>query len=438
LGGEQKRVVVGALLGSVALAALAYWRALALPLISDDYLQIFLARSYGPPEAWRDLFADPLYRCRATSLWLSFALDRFFGVQAFALNLAGLALHILNSIVVLAFGAWRRIGWRLAAAGSLFFAVYEGHQEAVIWYAALPELLVFFFGCLSVLAWALWVQGGLSRPWLPVIALLCFALALLSKESAVVVPALMAVIARVERIRFRHWLALAPFAALSVCYTLVNFATRDQNPHYSDGTFSLMAPFPLTLAHSVLRMLWFWGILALLVLLWRHREAVWMALAVCVWMALTLLPYSFLTYMTRVPSRHTYWASAGLAVLVGAAFLRVAARPRIAVAVGLVLIAHNTGYLWTRKQRQFLERAEPTQALLRHVETNKGPVLVECFPYHRDIALLALEMTGMRTRPAIFFESAAAPPEASRFCFGAPLKPPMRLSDSEPASRPTP
>lgn len=434
----DRRIAVPALLGSSALAVLAYWRALALPLISDDYLQIFLARRYGPLEAWPDLLADPLYRCRATSLWLSFVLDRLFGVQALALHLAGLALHILNCIVVLAFGAWRRIGWPLAAAAALFFAVYEGHQEAVIWYAALPELLVFLFGCLSVVIWALWVQGGSGRPWPALLSLLCFVLALLSKESAVVVPALMAGILVIEKARLRYWVALAPFVALSVFYTLLNFATREQNLHHSDGTFSLTAPFPWTLAHSALRMLWFWGLLALLTLLWRNRQAVWTAGAAAVWMALTLLPYSFLTYMTRVPSRHTYWASAGLAALVGAAFLRMAARPRITVALTLALIAHNTGYLWTRKQRQFLERAEPTQALLRHAAARDGPVLIECFPYAPDIALLALELSGIRPRHAIFFESAAAPPEASRFCLGSPLKPAVRLSDSEPASGPIP
>ena len=27
-----------------------------------------------------------------------------------------------------------------------FFAVHEGHQEAIVWYSAISELLVFFFG----------------------------------------------------------------------------------------------------------------------------------------------------------------------------------------------------------------------------------------------------------------------------------------------------
>ena len=36
-----------------------------------------------------------------------------------------------------------------------------------------------------------------------------------------------------------------------------------------------------------------------------------------VWMGLALVPYSFLTYSTQIPSRQTYLASAGLALLAG-------------------------------------------------------------------------------------------------------------------------
>jgi hypothetical protein len=39
-----------------------------------------------------------------------------------------------------------------------FFAVAEGHQEAVIWYAALSQLLVFTFVIASFILWVLWIQ----------------------------------------------------------------------------------------------------------------------------------------------------------------------------------------------------------------------------------------------------------------------------------------
>ena len=64
---ERRRL----LLILAALGLLAYLPALALPLLSDDYTQIWLGRRYGPVSGWRDLALDALYRCRATSILLT-------------------------------------------------------------------------------------------------------------------------------------------------------------------------------------------------------------------------------------------------------------------------------------------------------------------------------------------------------------------------------
>src|SRR6478672_6181535 len=69
-----------------ALAVLAYARSLALPLISDDYLQIALGRQYGPVTGWKAVAADALYRCRETSLILTWWTERLFGVNTTAFN----------------------------------------------------------------------------------------------------------------------------------------------------------------------------------------------------------------------------------------------------------------------------------------------------------------------------------------------------------------
>jgi hypothetical protein len=69
--------------------------------------------------------------------------------------------------------------------------------------------------------------------------------------------------------------------------------------------------------------------------------------------------------MSFVPSRHTYFASAGLGLVIGAAFLALSDRgvkhARIASALAAILIAHHTAYIWTKKHGQFLERAAPTE-----------------------------------------------------------------------------
>src|SRR6266511_3272483 len=144
------RIGVCSAMVMAGLAFLAYLRALGLPFISDDYVQIHFAREYGPVSGWAALSLDPLYRCRATSLLLTHWTECLFGLNPLAFRLSSLLLHIANCWLVLALGFWKPIGWRLAWFASAFFAINEGHQEAVIWYAALPELLVFFFALLCL------------------------------------------------------------------------------------------------------------------------------------------------------------------------------------------------------------------------------------------------------------------------------------------------
>jgi hypothetical protein len=386
------------------LALLAYWRSLGLPFIADDYVQIRLARDYGPLSGWDALAGDALYRCRATSLVLTYWTERAFGLDPLAYRLSSLLLHILNTWLVYALGAWRPLGRRVAWPAAAFFAVYEGHQEAVIWYAALPELLVFFFSLLSLSCWIRWLDSRGRRWGCYGGALVCFLLALASKESAVVVLGLMALAVVFQRPRLRKgWAALAPPLVLAVLYAASIFAARSGHLHFNDGTFSLRAPFWLTLPNSVRRLFWFWGLLSLAAIgawQWRRRRPL-LALAAA-WIVITFLPYSFLTYMRQAPSRHTYFASAGLAFVVGAGYL-AARRPLGAwrrwapAALAAAVVAHNCLYLWTRKQRQFAERAAPTEALVEFVRRADRPVVVECFPYSPILAEWTVQLRLNKT-----------------------------------------
>ncbi|MEO8130612.1 MAG: glycosyltransferase family 2 protein, partial [Bryobacteraceae bacterium] len=66
-----------ACLAIVTLAFAAYARSLWLPFVSDDYVQIELGRQFGPVSGWGDLLHDALYRCRATSLILTYWTERW-------------------------------------------------------------------------------------------------------------------------------------------------------------------------------------------------------------------------------------------------------------------------------------------------------------------------------------------------------------------------
>ena len=394
------RVAALVLLCLSVLALLAYGRALFLPFIADDYVQIQLARTFGPVSGWSDLAKDALYRCRATSLILTYWTDLAFGLDPFVYRLSSLLLHISNAFLVFALGAWRPIGWRISALAACFFAVSQRHSEAVIWYAALPELLVFFFSLASFLCWVHWLQSDTDQAIAYVGSGLFYGLALLSKESAVAVLPLylLAAVCQKDRPLKRLW-GLAPFVLGAIAYFVLAFAERRTHLHFNDGTFSLDAPFVRVLLRSATSVSRIWGLAGLaLIAIAKVRE--WRLLLAIAgsWIAITLLPYSFLTYMPIVPSRHTYLASVGASLVVAAGLLtlqRVATsrnREWIVPVTAAVMILHQSGYLWTVKHRQYALRAAPTEELIRVGSQGAEKIYVKCFPYGLEVAELALRL----------------------------------------------
>jgi hypothetical protein len=394
---STRKLRLAIVVGLAALAAAAYIPAQLLPLIADDYLQVGLGRRFGPTSSWADLAGDALYRCRATSILITYWTEKLFGFSPAVFNATSLLFHALNVLLVAALGCWRPIGWRISIAAAAFFAIAEGHQEAVIWYAALPELLVFTFVISSFLTWVLWLQSVQPGTKYYAASLLLFIAALLSKESAVCLVGLqiIAVIANHRR-ELRHWIGIVPFGVLSALYFVSAYLAKSTHHHFNDGTFSLHAPFWLTLTNSAGRMIWIWGVVAIAILVSQRSKPLRLLAIMAAWTVVTLLPYSFLTYMPRVPSRHTYLASVALACLVGAALVwcaeRWRGRPHLVAALALLIAIHNCGYLWTKKYRQFSERAAPTRELIDLSKKHEGPIYVKCFPYSREIAELAIVM----------------------------------------------
>lgn len=409
------------------LSLLTYARALQLPFIADDYVQIQLGRDYGAFSGWKALAQDALYRCRATSLVMTYWTEKAFGLDPFVFNCTSLGVHILNSFLVFLLGIWRIIGWRISTVAAFLFAIDQHHQEAVMWYAALPELLVFTFTIGSFLVWLRWTQsGGLYRY---AFSFLLFLMALLSKESAVVLlPLIGCALFLDRRWSWRKWSGIMPFAIAAVVYFSLAYAQRSNHLHFNDGTFSLHAPFWRALINSVGRLLWVWGIVSVLALAywraWRWRTVL---LVGGMWMVLTLLPYSFLMYMPRVPSRHTYFASVGLSFIVAAAALELRDRGRspraipIFAALACIIVIHQAGYIWTKKHAQFTLRAEPTERLIKLVHDASGPVYVSCFPYDESVATYAVQqrVASASWRPVMVGSASAGYPEAVDLCNAA-------------------
>lgn len=371
-------------LGALAcVAVLVYAPFMTLPPMVDDYGHTRLAERYGPPQGWGELFRDPLYRCRATSLWLTAAALHFAGFSFVAFHAASLLLHVLNAWLVYALGACRWIGWPVAGAAALVFAANERPHEAVVWIASMHELLVFASVLGALLAWLRWLEGG-PPVWLGAAAV-CWLLALLSKESGVVLACLLPAAALLYpgRAKAAAW-ALAAGIVSTGLYFWLAWAGQGQHQHFHDGTFDLGWHFVPTMARSVPRGLGAWGALAVAALLWFRQGGAWRGAALgAVWYLAALMPYAFLTYMPRIPSRHHYLASGGMALLAGlgaVASLGRSRRPKTAAALlaGAFLL-HNALYLWLYKKPQFLARAEVTEGLVRMVAQHPGErVLLRC------------------------------------------------------------
>jgi glycosyltransferase involved in cell wall biosynthesis len=417
------------LLGLGALSLMTYARTLNLPFISDDYAQIELGRRYGPVSQWGDLMEDALYRCRATSILLTYWTERLFGLSPFAFNISSLLLHVANSFLVFALGLWRIVGWKISAIAAAFFAVSQRHSEAVVWYAALPELLVFLFALASFLCWTRWLQASQRSHASYAAAFGFFLLALLSKESAVAVAGLCALAVFCEpRQTWKRLLGTAPFFLTGGAYFALAYAARQDHLHFNDGTFSLSAPFWSVMLRSAGRLLWDWGFLGLVMLAaWRPRERRALLGISAAWMGIGLLPYSFLTYMPQVPSRHTYLASVALSFIVAVWLLSLrdwtASRNRgwIAPVAAAVIALQQAAYVSMVKYDQYFLRAKPTEDLVRAAQPSGGPIYARCFPYPAHVGVAALRLHG-KDVDLVTGQDAQTRPDALDFCEEVPYE----------------
>jgi hypothetical protein len=419
------------------LAIVAYLPALTQPFISDDYPNIALALEYGPISGWEALANDGVSRPRAMTFIYSYAVYQLGGMRPEAFYSANILLHILNCWLLFAAGRWQAIGYRVSFWAAAFFAVYEGHQEAIMWFSACNELLMFLFGLLSFIFWLIFLERETAAlRWLA-LSFFFFLLTLLSKESAVIFVALFALPLFFPKSRLRRAPYLLPHILICVPYVIAILMTRSYSFRFSDQSFVLSAPFWLTWSNSYGRMLWFWGLAATISIFWWSRSARSLIdlreraygqpfLLSFIWMGIGFIPYMFVDYMHSIPSRQTYLASAGLAWLMGAAI--VAMRERYAKSykwappiILLIMLSHNVAYLWTKKHQQFLERAQPTEQLLSLARSVDGPIFIKCFPANigRLHAETALKLILNKPADTLIWdeEEARRRPPAATFCY---------------------
>jgi tetratricopeptide (TPR) repeat protein len=246
---------------------------------------------------------------------LSYFIDlKVWGLTPMGFHLTNVVAHALTAAGVAMLAA-RLTGSRAASAvAGLLFAVHPVHTETVAFVSSRTDLFATLFTVAAVLAYGRWRDSGATGAG--VLSVSAFALAIASKEVAIVVPALLLLhdaLARRDPRTTGSWRAalprMAPYAAVLVVYLALR--------RLALSTF-VMAPVT-PWADAVTRVLT------------SLKMAAWY-----VWLAIVPLPTN-LSYEiardTMIPGARWWLCMAVLAVIAALSLVAVRRRPTAAFAI---------------------------------------------------------------------------------------------------------
>jgi tetratricopeptide (TPR) repeat protein len=334
-----------------------------------------------------------------------------WGMNPTGYHLTNLLLHAANAVLIyfvarrllLLAGAVSREADPLAVAApaafaALLFSLHPLRVESVAWITERRDVLSLFFYSLSVLAYLRWCDGGARRRSWYGVAVAAFIAALLSKATAVTLPALLMILNVYPLGRIgargtwtganarRVYLELVPFALLSAATGALSIVALHPGHQLSAGTkvavsaYSLgfylwktIAPVGLAPLYEMPKHVDPWAapfvasyaaVIALTGLAWIVRRR-WPG-ATAAWLAFLVIILPMLGVVQNGPQiaadRYTYHASPALAIVAGAGLFLLArgaflARAAIGGAILAVLGAltwnqtgvwHDSERLWSR------------------------------------------------------------------------------------------
>src|SRR5438094_669728 len=365
------------------LAGIAYLPALNNWFIADDY--VILQRIGYMKLQPLYLLQVPPENFRFISYVVFGLLKTLAGYDARFFYAFNIGLHIANIALFRRLLAFVINDDFVERAAPILFAVFQAPQEAVMWLAAMNETTLAFFTLITLLMW--WRKRYM-------IASAAYALALFSKESGIIILALIALLELKQRQR-KPYYAYALLLIPTGLFAAIFFTTLSANFMITNRSYTLGPQAILVLLLSLHRLVWPW-LYIVLVLVWFKN---WRKLPLylgCV--AVPMLPYMFIAYQRSLPSRQLYLASAVL-MTVFALLLKPLEKTTLLGVFMIAFVGFNVGYLWIRKDAQFEERAAPTTQLIAAVgRYQPQPVRVLNFAYpYPDIArAAALSVPGWR------------------------------------------
>jgi len=277
----------------------AYLPDLGRGFIKDDFAWILGSRTSGPL-GWLDLFGrdNGFYRPLVS---LSFALDeRLFGLEPYWYGLTNLALVLGCMFGLYVLGRSLGMPWGTALLAVSIWALNpHGVGGAILWISGRTALLLIIF---SLMAAASMLKG-----WYWAASAFCLA-AMLSKEEAVLLPAILAMwaatVLTAGGVRWdwrKGWVSAAILAIPLVVYMALRMRTAAYLPH-SAPHFYKPTLMPATLVRNVLE--------------YADRSGTLAAIVV-------ILAMAALRRRPRLDDRERYWLRLGIVWIIGAYALTV-------------------------------------------------------------------------------------------------------------------
>jgi hypothetical protein len=164
-----------------------------------------------------------------------------FGHSAVGYRLVNLALHA--GVLVLAFVVARMVlsSEAAATAATLAFALTpKAHSIAVLWISARSELLMALLSLACVASWMKWTRGG--GPGWVVTSGCCYVLALLSKETPILLPALLLLSPGASRLLGARLQAVTLFSTFAVVLLWWRANAGALMPFSEDAHYNLAVP----------------------------------------------------------------------------------------------------------------------------------------------------------------------------------------------------
>lgn len=413
-------------LSIIGLSVGAYFVTLDNWFISDDFTLIpfVWALEQNPFYIWDAPSRSEFFRVASyVYFWVCL---RLFGLNAELFYWASIALHAIVSLLVY-FWVVRVTRNRLAAwASALFFSAYAIHQEAVMWISAANELILALSCLVFLLLWEHYLAATSHKGIRYALVLAAFAIALLSKEAAAaLVPfAILRLaghgysVAESFKKSVPLLVMLAGYVALWLSQAQRNFFITDH--HYEFGTH-FFTVYTRSLARLAAALIPFVAAFVFtrrwpLSSDWDWKRPMWFF---SVFVPLSVLPFSFLTYSNYIPSRNMYLPSIGVSALIGILFAILYGRAGSAAArcasVLLLLgcVGLNISNIWLKDSPQYAKRAAPTTELIKalreleaEAQVRKLPVFYVCeFPLHSLIGTQAVAVFTNLTPADVVFSS---------------------------------